>query len=196
MKEAREDQKVIQYIDSCIKKANEASVSKAAKIQVHNMTVTQQLMLFHLPQANGEVAQAFKLSRCWYSWTSEQGTPWGQRFCPLWRGRPYLGGQIKYYISMGFKQVSFVERASLSRRVPCRRFHCTSLSTWLTNSWMIIITKFYLWICVVCVCVQKFRVIPVDLSIGGAELTPTMKLKRKVIQEKYSDLTAEMYGEG
>ena len=47
-----------------------------------------------------------------------------------------------------------------------------------------------------CVCVQKFRVIPVDLSIGGAELTPTMKLKRKVIQEKYSDLTAEMYGEG
>ena len=64
VKEAREDQKVIQYIDSCIKKANEASVSKAAKIQVHNMTVTQQLMLFHLPQANGEVAQAFKLSRC------------------------------------------------------------------------------------------------------------------------------------
>ena len=50
----------------------------------------------------------------------------------------------------------------------------------------------------VCFCyeLQKFRVIPVDLSIGGGELTPTMKLKRKVIQEKYSDLIAEMYGEG
>lgn len=34
VKEAREDQKVIQYIDSCIKKANESSVSRAAKIQV------------------------------------------------------------------------------------------------------------------------------------------------------------------
>ena len=33
--EAREDQKVLQYIDSCIKKANEASVSRATKIQVH-----------------------------------------------------------------------------------------------------------------------------------------------------------------
>lgn len=32
--EAREDQKVLQYIDNCIKKANESSVSKAAKIQV------------------------------------------------------------------------------------------------------------------------------------------------------------------
>ena len=44
-------------------------------------------------------------------------------------------------------------------------------------------------------CLQKFRVIPVDLSIGGGELTPTMKLKRKVIQEKYVDLIEEMYGE-
>lgn len=43
--------------------------------------------------------------------------------------------------------------------------------------------------------IQKFRIIPVDLSIGGGELTPTMKLKRKVIQEKYSDLIDEMYGE-
>ena len=32
--EAREDKNVLEYIDSCIKKANESSVSKAAKIQV------------------------------------------------------------------------------------------------------------------------------------------------------------------
>ena len=51
-------------------------------------------------------------------------------------------------------------------------------------------------VAVVCICIQKFRVIPVDLSIGGGEMTPTMKLKRKVIQEKYADLIAEMYGEG
>ena len=32
---------------------------------------------------------------------------------------------LKYY-SMGLKQVSFVERSFLSRRVPYRRFHCTT----------------------------------------------------------------------
>ena len=32
---------------------------------------------------------------------------------------------------MGLKQVSFVERSSLSQRVPCRRFHC---STTLVNN--------------------------------------------------------------
>ena len=32
--------------------------------------------------------------------------------------------EVKESISMGSKQVSFVERSSLSQRVPYRRFHC------------------------------------------------------------------------
>ena len=42
---------------------------------------------------------------------------------------------------------------------------------------------------------QKFRILPVDLSIPGGELTPTLKMKRKVILEKYSDLVEDMYRE-
>ena len=42
---------------------------------------------------------------------------------------------------------------------------------------------------------QKFRIIPVGLSITGGELTPTMKMKRKVILEKYSHLVTAMYME-
>ena len=30
------------------------------------------------------------------SYTNEQEKQWGQRLCPLWRGRPYLRGQIKH----------------------------------------------------------------------------------------------------
>ncbi|XP_065901737.1 long-chain-fatty-acid--CoA ligase ACSBG2-like isoform X2 [Dysidea avara] len=43
--------------------------------------------------------------------------------------------------------------------------------------------------------VQKFRVCPEDFSIPGGELTPTMKVKRKAVTEKYKDLIAEMYEE-
>ncbi|XP_065901738.1 long-chain-fatty-acid--CoA ligase ACSBG2-like isoform X3 [Dysidea avara] len=43
--------------------------------------------------------------------------------------------------------------------------------------------------------VQKFRVCPEDFSIPGGELTPTMKVKRKAVAEKYKDLIAEMYEE-
>lgn len=44
-------------------------------------------------------------------------------------------------------------------------------------------------------CVQKFRILPVDFSIPGGELTPTMKVKRKIVLAKYHDLVAEMYKE-
>ena len=43
--------------------------------------------------------------------------------------------------------------------------------------------------------VRKFRIIPVDFSMEGGELTPTLKLKRRIVNEKYSNLITEMYPE-
>lgn len=40
---------------------------------------------------------------------------------------------------------------------------------------------------------KDFRLLPELFSIDGGELTPTLKLKRKVIHEKYKDLVAEIY---
>lgn len=41
--------------------------------------------------------------------------------------------------------------------------------------------------------VKKFRLIDILLTADDEELTPTMKLKRKVVEEKYGDLIASMY---
>jgi len=41
--------------------------------------------------------------------------------------------------------------------------------------------------------VKKLRILPRDLSIEQGELTPTLKIKRKVVLEKYRDLVEEMY---
>ena len=41
--------------------------------------------------------------------------------------------------------------------------------------------------------VQKFAILPVDFTQEGNELTPTMKLKRKVVLEKYADVVAGLY---
>ena len=41
--------------------------------------------------------------------------------------------------------------------------------------------------------VKKFAVLPNELSIDGGELTPTMKLKRRVIAEKYADVIERLY---
>jgi len=41
--------------------------------------------------------------------------------------------------------------------------------------------------------IRKFTLIPDDFSINGTELTPTMKLKRKVTEAKYKHVIDEMF---
>ena len=41
--------------------------------------------------------------------------------------------------------------------------------------------------------IKRFKIVPNTWEPGGHELTPTMKLKRKPIAEKYSDLIDELY---
>lgn len=43
--------------------------------------------------------------------------------------------------------------------------------------------------------IKKFTIVPKDFSIEGGELTPTMKVKRKVVNEKYKKEIEEMYAE-
>jgi long-chain acyl-CoA synthetase len=43
--------------------------------------------------------------------------------------------------------------------------------------------------------IKKIKLLPAEFSIEGGELTPTLKLKRKVIMEKYKDLVNEIYSE-
>ena len=41
--------------------------------------------------------------------------------------------------------------------------------------------------------IKKIKVLPVEFSVDGNELTPTMKVKRNVINEKYADDIAALY---
>ncbi|HET7898984.1 MAG TPA: long-chain fatty acid--CoA ligase, partial [Flavisolibacter sp.] len=41
--------------------------------------------------------------------------------------------------------------------------------------------------------VKKFELLPKEWSIEGGELTPTLKLKRKVIMEKYGESIRKIY---
>ncbi|GMF43800.1 unnamed protein product [Phytophthora fragariaefolia] len=43
--------------------------------------------------------------------------------------------------------------------------------------------------------VQKFVIIPRDFSVDGNELTPTMKMKRSVVEKKYSQEIEQMYAQ-
>ena len=43
--------------------------------------------------------------------------------------------------------------------------------------------------------VQKWRMLPVDLSEKEGDLTPTLKLKRNVVVKKYTELIDDIYGE-
>ncbi|HEX9766096.1 MAG TPA: long-chain fatty acid--CoA ligase [Nitriliruptorales bacterium] len=42
--------------------------------------------------------------------------------------------------------------------------------------------------------IREFRVVPEDFSIEGGELTPTLKVKRNVVADKYGHLIEEIYG--
>ncbi len=44
--------------------------------------------------------------------------------------------------------------------------------------------------------VQKLRILPKELSVVDGELSPTLKVKRFHLNEKYSDLIEDMYKEG
>jgi len=41
--------------------------------------------------------------------------------------------------------------------------------------------------------IKKFVILPEELSIEGEELTPTMKLKRRIVNEKYAKEIESMY---
>ncbi len=43
--------------------------------------------------------------------------------------------------------------------------------------------------------VKQIRIVPKDFSIDGGELTPSLKIKRKVVTERYRSLLEEMYAE-
>ena len=41
--------------------------------------------------------------------------------------------------------------------------------------------------------VKKFSVIPHEFTIEGGELTPTMKVKRNIVNERYRELFDSLY---
>jgi long-chain acyl-CoA synthetase len=41
--------------------------------------------------------------------------------------------------------------------------------------------------------IKRFRLVPEEWSQESGELTPSMKLKRRVITERYSGVVAELY---
>ncbi|MDW8335020.1 MAG: long-chain fatty acid--CoA ligase, partial [Bacteroidia bacterium] len=43
--------------------------------------------------------------------------------------------------------------------------------------------------------IKKYALLPDEWTIDGNELTPTLKLKRRVLQQKYADQIAAFYAE-
>jgi long-chain acyl-CoA synthetase len=44
--------------------------------------------------------------------------------------------------------------------------------------------------------IKRFRVLPAQFSIDSGELTPTLKLKRKVVSEKFASEIDELFRSG
>ena len=44
--------------------------------------------------------------------------------------------------------------------------------------------------------VRRVPLLPKGLTIDSGELTPTLKVKRRVVDEKYGELIEELYGGG
>ena len=42
--------------------------------------------------------------------------------------------------------------------------------------------------------IKKFTILPRELSIEEGELTPTLKIKRAVVNERYAELFDSLYG--
>ena len=43
--------------------------------------------------------------------------------------------------------------------------------------------------------IKRFRVVPEEWSQDSGELTPSMKLKRRVITERYAEVVAALYAD-
>jgi long-chain acyl-CoA synthetase len=41
--------------------------------------------------------------------------------------------------------------------------------------------------------IKQFQILPADLSVDAGELTPSLKLRRKVVEKKYAHLLDKMY---
>ena len=41
--------------------------------------------------------------------------------------------------------------------------------------------------------IKKLAVVPEDFTIDGGELTPTLKIKRKVVNQKYAEVIERLY---